>query len=124
MTKNQLCLTSLVSAVPGLILALLMVSAFFNYAGGPTGGFKAISAGLLLIGAFLAIGIERAVGADHAGGHPGVARGAALAEAVVLYGTGTFDSGADLCRGFRWDTACDFGIAYRGDFDVNINAIK
>ena len=54
MTKNQLCLTSLVAAVPGLILAVLMTMAFVNYAGGPTGGFKVISGLLLLIGAFLA----------------------------------------------------------------------
>lgn len=54
MTKNQLCLTSLVAAVPGLILFVLMIMAFANYAGGPTVGFKSICALLLIIGAFLA----------------------------------------------------------------------
>lgn len=55
MTKNELCLTSLVAAIPGAILAVLMIFAFINYAGGPTLGFRLISGLLLLIGAFLGL---------------------------------------------------------------------
>jgi hypothetical protein len=52
--KNSLFLTSLVAAIPGAVLACLMVMAFVKYAGGPTWWVKILAALLLLIGALLA----------------------------------------------------------------------
>jgi hypothetical protein len=53
-SKNGLFLTSLVAAIPGAVLACLMVMAFVNYAGGPTWWVKILAGMLLLIGALLA----------------------------------------------------------------------
>lgn len=53
MSKNGLFLTSLVAAIPGVILACLMVMAFVNYAGGPTWWVKILAGMLLLIGMLL-----------------------------------------------------------------------
>jgi hypothetical protein len=54
-SKNGLLLTSLVAAIPGAVMACLMVMAFVNYAGGPTWWVKILAAMLLLIGALLAV---------------------------------------------------------------------
>lgn len=54
MSKNALCLTSLVAAIPGAWLAVLMVMAFVNHAGGPTGTIKGLAGALLLVGGTLA----------------------------------------------------------------------
>jgi hypothetical protein len=53
-SKNGLFLTSLVAAIPGAVLACLMVMAFVNYAGGPTWWVKVLAGMLLLIGMLLA----------------------------------------------------------------------
>jgi hypothetical protein len=53
-SKNGLILTSLVGAVPGLLMAYLMVMAFINYAGGQTVMHKILCVLLLLIGLLLA----------------------------------------------------------------------
>jgi hypothetical protein len=53
-SKNGLILTSLVGAVPGLLMAYLMVMAFINYAGGQTVIHKILCVLLLLIGLLLA----------------------------------------------------------------------
>ena len=55
MNKNTLCLTSLVAAVPGAVLAVLMVMAFVNFAGGWSVMVKGLTGLLLLIGAALAV---------------------------------------------------------------------
>lgn len=55
MTKTGLCLTSLVAAVPGAWLAVLMVMAFVNFAGGWSVTVKGLAGVLLLIGAGLAV---------------------------------------------------------------------
>ena len=54
MNKNTLCLTSLVAALPGAWLAVLMVMAFINFAGGWSAPLKGIAGLLLLAGAALA----------------------------------------------------------------------
>lgn len=54
MSKNGLILTSLVGAIPGLIMAVLMVMAFINYAGGQSVFHKILCVLLLLIGLLLA----------------------------------------------------------------------
>ena len=53
MTKNGLFLTSFVAAVPGAVLAYLMVMAFLNYSGGPSLWTKLLAGLLLLIGMLL-----------------------------------------------------------------------
>ena len=54
MSKNALCLTSLVAAIPGAVLAVLSLLSFINYAGGWSFAVKGINALLLVIGASLA----------------------------------------------------------------------
>jgi hypothetical protein len=54
-TKNALCLTSLVAAVPGAWLAVLMVMAFVNHAGGWSVTLQGLAGILLLIGSTLAL---------------------------------------------------------------------
>jgi hypothetical protein len=53
-TKQSLALTSLIAAIPGLFLALLMVWAFIGYAGGSTVTLKLLAFVLLLIGGGIA----------------------------------------------------------------------
>src|SRR5262245_57125199 len=55
MNKNALCLTSLVAAVPGAWLAVLMVMAFISYAGGWSFLVKGVAGILLLVGGMLAV---------------------------------------------------------------------
>lgn len=55
MSKNSLILVSLVGAIPGALLAGLMVIAFLNYAGGPTMWVKALAVTALLIGLLLTV---------------------------------------------------------------------
>lgn len=55
MTKNTLCLTSLVAAVPGAWLAVLMVMAFVNHSGGWSVTLQGLAGILLLIGSTLAL---------------------------------------------------------------------
>ncbi len=54
MSKNGLILTSLVGAIPGLVMAYLMLMAFVNSAGGPTVLSKIQCVLALLIGLLLA----------------------------------------------------------------------
>lgn len=54
MSKLGLVLTSLVGAIPGGVMAAVMVMAFVNYAGGSSTTFKVLAGLLLLIGSFLA----------------------------------------------------------------------
>lgn len=54
MSKKGLILTSLIGAVPGALMAALMVMAFINHAGGPTVLHKILSVLALLIGLLLA----------------------------------------------------------------------
>ena len=54
MSKNGLILTSLVGAVPGALMATLMVMSFAKYAGGPSVLHKILCALALLIGLLLA----------------------------------------------------------------------
>jgi hypothetical protein len=54
-TINTLCLTSLVAAVPGAWLAVLMVMAFVNHAGGWSVTLQGLAGILLLIGSTLAL---------------------------------------------------------------------
>lgn len=53
MNKLNLTLTSLVAAIPALVLTILLVMGFVNYAGGPT-GVKVIAGLTLLVAAGLA----------------------------------------------------------------------
>lgn len=53
MSKNGLILTSLVGAIPGLLLVVLMAMAFVNYAGGPGAIHKVLCVTALLIGLLL-----------------------------------------------------------------------
>jgi hypothetical protein len=53
-SKNGLILTSLVTAIPGLAMAVLMVMAFVNYAGGPSVFHKILCVLALLVGLLLA----------------------------------------------------------------------
>lgn len=53
MTKNSLMLISLVAAIPGALLLVLMVMAFINYAAGPTMWYKALAGTALLVGLLL-----------------------------------------------------------------------
>lgn len=53
--KNSLMLTSVVSAVPGAVLFVLMVLAFVNHAGGASFTLKALAGLMLLLGLFLAV---------------------------------------------------------------------
>ena len=50
MTKIHLFLTSLVTAIPGLLLAYLSVMAFLNYAGGGSVVLKGVTGLLLVVG--------------------------------------------------------------------------
>lgn len=54
MNKNDLLLTSLVGAIPGLFLAVLMMIAFVSYAGGWSFYVKGLALMLLLTGGALA----------------------------------------------------------------------
>jgi hypothetical protein len=54
-SKNGLCLTAIVAAIPGAWLAVLMIMAFVNYAGGPSVTVKALAGILLLVGGALAV---------------------------------------------------------------------
>ncbi|MGQ0637449.1 MAG: hypothetical protein ACT4QC_22820 [Planctomycetaceae bacterium] len=54
MTNKQLMLTSLVGAIPGLFLALLMMWAFVGYAGGWSFAVKGLALLMLLAGGALA----------------------------------------------------------------------
>jgi hypothetical protein len=53
-TKQGLFLTSFVAAIPGALMAYLMVAAFLQHAGGPSAWTKALAGMLLLIGLLLA----------------------------------------------------------------------
>ncbi len=55
MTKTGLFLTSFVAAIPGALLAYLMVMAFLNYSGGPTMWSKALAGMLFVIGTLLVL---------------------------------------------------------------------
>jgi hypothetical protein len=54
MNKNALCLTSLIAAIPGALLAVLMVMAFVNYAGGFSIVVKGLAGIMFLTGGALA----------------------------------------------------------------------
>lgn len=53
MIKNGLFLTSFVAAIPGAVLAYLMVMSFIQYAGGPSMWTKGLAGMLFLIGLLL-----------------------------------------------------------------------
>jgi len=53
-TKQGLFLTSFVAAVPGALMAYLMVASFVQYAGGPSMWTKALAGMLFLVGLLLA----------------------------------------------------------------------
>ena len=55
MTKTGLFLTSFVAAIPGAVLAYLMVMAFLSHSGGPSMWTKALAGMLLVIGGLLAV---------------------------------------------------------------------
>lgn len=55
MSKTGLCLSSLVAAVPGAWLAVVIVMAFVSYAGGWSITVKGLAGSLLLIGSSLAV---------------------------------------------------------------------
>lgn len=54
MTKQSLALTSLIAAIPGLFLTVLMVIAFISHAGGTTVTLKLLAFVLLLAGGAMA----------------------------------------------------------------------
>lgn len=55
MTKLQVALISLVAAIPGALLAYLMVMVFLNFSGGSSGFLKGLAGVSLLMGATLAL---------------------------------------------------------------------
>lgn len=55
MTKLQISLVSLVAAIPGGVLAYVMVMAFLNHGGGSSGMLKGLAGGTLVVGSLLAL---------------------------------------------------------------------
>lgn len=55
MSKLSLCLVSLIAAIPGGILAALLVKVFLDYGGGPSPAYQGLAGVVLLISAMMTL---------------------------------------------------------------------